>query len=369
MSGIIVEGASKRFGSVKALQDVSFSALPGEFVVLLGPSGSGKTTLLRALAGLEPLDAGTIQLGEKLVEDARSGLRLPSEARGLGMVFQEYALWPHLSTFENVALPLRERRLSDWKARALEALERVGLPAHAARFAYELSGGQQQRVALARALAGRPEVLLFDEPLSNLDAQLREELRLEIARLTREYAITSVYITHDQSEAFFLADRLGVMSAGQLVQFDSAEAVYERPASPFVARFTGAMGGLEGVLEAGTVRFGSSPNASGSVPVEVYLRPEGLEIVLAPAPDALLATVEHAAYVGGRYQCWLALGGGRVLAWHTQRLKPKDRVWVRARAGYLHAFDASTQANTGHHTISGMDAAYAQQEAGGTQWK
>ncbi len=362
MSGIVVEGAFKRFGAVRALENVSFRAEPGEFVVLLGPSGSGKTTLLRALAGLEPLDAGTIRLGERLVEDAGSGLRLPSEARGLGMVFQEYALWPHLSTFENVALPLRERRLADWKLRAVEALERVGLPAHAARFPYELSGGQQQRVALARALAGRPEVLLFDEPLSNLDAQLREELRLEIARLTREYAITSVYITHDQSEAFFLADRLGVMSAGRLVQFDTAEAVYERPASPFVARFTGAMGPLEGRLKDGTVRLGSARSAPGFVPVEVYLRPEGLEIIGAAVTDTFEATALHAAYVGGRYQCWLALAGGRVLAWHTHRLQAGERVWVRARAGQLHVFDGFTGANTGHHTISSLEAECAASE-------
>ncbi len=335
-AGLRIVGAQKRFGAVQALADVSLEAAPGEFVVLLGPSGSGKTTLLRSIAGLEPLDAGQIWLGETLLEDAAKKLRLPSEARGLGMVFQEYALWPHLSALENVGLPLRERRVSDWKARAVQTLESVGLHDHAARFPYELSGGQQQRVALARALAGRPQVLLFDEPLSNLDAQLREELRLEIARLTREYGITSVYITHDQSEAFFLADQLGVMSAGCLLQFAAPETIYEAPSTAFVARFTGAMGPIPARRLEGQV----SLEALGS-DLEVYLRPEDLTISEQPVPDALEATVEHAAYIGGRYQCWLAAGGGRVLAWHSQRLQPQQHVWIAVQRGAMHVFDSS----------------------------
>lgn len=221
MSGSIrIEGATKRFGDVYALNNVNLTVESGEFAVLLGPSGSGKTTLLRSIAGLETLGGGRIWLGDQLVADAEQGLHVSPEARGLGMVFQEYALWPHLNVFDNVAMPLKERKERHWKEQTREALESVGLGAHAARFPFELSGGQQQRVALARALAGRPSLLLFDEPLSNLDAKLRDELRLEIARLTHQYGITAVYITHDQAEAFFLAHRLGVMNAGQLEQFD-----------------------------------------------------------------------------------------------------------------------------------------------------
>ncbi len=335
MSGLRLEAARKSFGSVRALDGVSLSAEAGEFVVLLGPSGSGKTTLLRALAGLEGLDEGRIWLGERLVEDASAGLRLPPEARGLGMVFQEYALWPHLSALENVALPLRERRVADWRARALEALEGVGLGGHTTRFAFELSGGQQQRVALARALAGRPAVLLFDEPLSNLDAQLRDELRLEIARLTRAHGITGVYITHDQSEAFFLADRLGVMSQGKLVQFDRPERVYETPATYFVAQFTGALGGLKAEVSGSELRFGNLHLPLSADPtrpqgrVRVALRPEGLTVYREPQPNSLEVALLHCAYSGSHYQVWLGLPDGQRLLAHTEeRLVNLERVWV-----------------------------------------
>ena len=334
MSGLLIEGACKRFGVVQALADVSFRAEPGEFVVLLGPSGSGKTTLLRALAGLEPLDAGRVWLDDTLVEDAGSGVRLPPEARRLGMVFQEYALWPHLSAFENVALPLREQRVPDWKGRAREVMERVGLAQHGGRFPFELSGGQQQRVALARALAGRPRMLLFDEPLSNLDAQLREELRLEIARLTREHGITSVYITHDQAEAFFLADQLGVMRAGRLLQFGPPEGIYTAPATHFVAQFTGALGHLEAELRGSVLSRGPlSIELSGdNLPqgrVRVALRPEALTVHRTPQPGALEATPLHCAYGGGYFQVWLGLSGGeRLLAHSPVRLPEGAPVWL-----------------------------------------
>jgi ABC-type Fe3+/spermidine/putrescine transport system ATPase subunit len=345
--GIRLEGAQKRFGAVQALAGVDLRVKPGEFVVLLGPSGSGKTTLLRALAGLEPLDAGRIYLGETLVEDANTRLRLPPEARGLGMVFQEYALWPHLSALENISLPLRERKIPEWKARAQDALENVGLTAKAARFPYELSGGQQQRVALARALAARPEVLLFDEPLSNLDAQLRDELRLEIARLTRAHGITAVYITHDQSEAFFLADRLGVMCNGQLVQFDLPENIYAAPATRFVAQFTGALGNLEATVRGSSLSCGSislelpgSQHAQGTV--RLALRPEAIKVHRTAQSQSLEVTLLHCAYSGGHYQCWLELPGGeRLLAHSDERLPNLERVWVTFDPTRLLIFPAS----------------------------
>ncbi|GHF61715.1 ABC-type Fe3+/spermidine/putrescine transport system ATPase subunit [Deinococcus metalli] len=334
MSGLIIEVASRRFGSVQALDTVSLYVQAGEFVVLLGPSGSGKTTLLRALAGLETLDAGRITLGGRVVEDASRGLRVPPEERRLGMVFQEYALWPHLSALENVALPLREARHRDWRERARRTLERVGLDAHAARFPFELSGGQQQRVALARALAGEPEVLLFDEPLSNLDAQLRDELRLEIAQLTREGGVTAVYITHDQAEAFFLADRLGVMRAGQLVQFAPPEEVYAAPATLFVAGFTGAAGQVSGVVDGGAVRCGTvsvtlPAPARLQGPVRLALRPDALILHDTPQPNAFTARPVHCAYVGGFFQVWLTLDSGeRVLAHCPHRVPDGTVVWI-----------------------------------------
>ena len=240
---IAIEAVTKVFpGGTRGLDGLSLVVEPGEFLVLLGPSGSGKTTLLRCLAGIERISDGTIRVGETVVADKRR--HTPPEDRDLAMVFQDYALWPHMSVRDNVAFALRRRGLprADRKRGADAVLERVGLGHLADRFPSQLSGGEQQRVALARALAGRTGVILFDEPLSNLDANLRERLRVEIATLVREAGATAVYITHDQSEAFALADRVGVMQDGRLVQIGRPEDIYESPATPFVARFTGLAG-------------------------------------------------------------------------------------------------------------------------------
>ncbi|WP_171041275.1 ABC transporter ATP-binding protein [Sinomonas susongensis] len=254
MSGhpIVATGLGKRYGKVEALSGIDLDVAAGEFLVLLGPSGSGKSTLLRAIAGVERPDSGRLQLAGATVDDERT--HVPSERRDLGMVFQDYALWPHLTVEKNVAFALRRRRLTGAEAsgRTREALETVGLAELAHRYPSDLSGGQQQRVALARAIVSRPGLLLFDEPLSNLDADLRERLRVEIAAVTRLCGATAVYITHDQSEAFALADRIGVLEKGRLVQLDRPEEVYRQPASPFVARFTGTAGELPGrVLDPG----------------------------------------------------------------------------------------------------------------------
>jgi iron(III) transport system ATP-binding protein len=241
-----VAGAVKRYGAATALAGVDLLIAPGTFLVLLGRSGSGKSTLARALAGVERLDAGEIRLGDALVSAGRR--HLPPERRNLAMVFQDYALWPHLTALGNVAYALRRRHLSaaEEARRANNALERVGLVGLAARYPHELSGGEQQRVALARAVVARPGLLIFDEPLSNLDADLRERLRVEIATLTRESSATAVYITHDQSEAFALADMIAVLDRGSLVQLGTPEDIYHRPANAFVARFTGLAGELPG---------------------------------------------------------------------------------------------------------------------------
>ncbi len=233
---------SKRFGRVVAVDGVSFIAHEGELLALLGPSGCGKTTILRLIAGFEQPDTGDILF------DGRSVLGLPPEARRVGMVFQNYALFPHMTVAGNIAYGLRFRRGIDRRRRVRELLELVGLEGLERRRPEELSAGQRQRVALARALAPEPRVLLLDEPLSALDAKLRERLRLEVKRLQRKLNITTIYVTHDQEEALAIADRVAVMSPGRIEQLGSPEEVYHKPKTEFVARFIG-----QGNLLAGEV--------------------------------------------------------------------------------------------------------------------
>jgi iron(III) transport system ATP-binding protein len=285
-----------------ALRSVSLDVTPGSFVVLLGPSGSGKTTLLRCLAGIERIDSGSLSIGSRVVADGRT--HLPPEQRDLSMVFQDYALWPHLTALDNVAFALRRRRLSReaGRARATEMLSRVGLAEFAGRYPNELSGGQQQRVALARALIADTGLILCDEPLSNLDADLRERMRVEISALVREAGATTVYITHDQAEAFALADVIGVLEAGELVQSGSPEDVYHHPATPFVARFTGLAGELavrvtghdgEGLLS--VVAASGAAGADGTrLPA---LRPAGTTNVMRPGDDGLLTIRATGVYL------------------------------------------------------------------------
>jgi len=226
---------SKRFGSTRAVNDVSLDVNKGEFFGLLGPSGCGKTTTLRMIAGLELPDSGTVQF------DNQNITNLPPERRGFGMVFQNYALFPHLNVFENVAFGLRARHKSkaEIEERVNSALELVQLPGYGKRRVDELSGGQQQRVAIARAIAIEPALLLFDEPLSNLDVSLREETRGELRELVTRLGLTAVYVTHDQEEAFALCDRISVMVGGKLVQSGQPRELYEQPADISVARFLG----------------------------------------------------------------------------------------------------------------------------------
>ena len=241
-TSVSIRELRKTFGDKVALDDVTLAIDPGTFLVLLGPSGSGKTTLLRCLAGIERPTSGIIEIDGRVVVAPRTFVA--PEKRKLAMVFQDYALWPHLSVRKNVAFPLAvsTRSKVERTARVDDLLERVGISHLADQFPNQLSGGEQQRVALARALAADVGLILFDEPLSNLDADRREQLRLEIATLTRAAGATAVYITHDQSEAFALADQVGVLNHGRLVQFDTPEEIYRRPANAFVARFTGIAG-------------------------------------------------------------------------------------------------------------------------------
>jgi putative spermidine/putrescine transport system ATP-binding protein len=285
--GIEMRDLRRSYGSVRALDGLSLTISPGELVALLGPSGCGKTTALRALAGFERPDSGEILVGGADITG------VPANKRGMGMVFQAYSLFPNLTALDNVAFGLRLRRMPARKrrARAGELLELVGLAAQAGQYQHQLSGGQQQRVALARALAIEPRVLLLDEPLSALDAQVRAQLRDEIRSLQTRLGITTLFVTHDQEEALSMADRVGVMRSGQLEQLAAPEIVYAWPETPFVAEFVGTVNRLPGTLVAGdlvevtgqrlpVLEVGRQGRASA---VDVLVRPEA--VVVTPAPD------------------------------------------------------------------------------------
>ncbi|MCS6932451.1 MAG: ABC transporter ATP-binding protein [Acetobacteraceae bacterium] len=268
-------GIAHDFGSRRVLAEVSLALARGEVVALLGASGCGKTTLLRLVAGLLAPTAGRIAIAGRVV--AAPGRSLPPEARGLGMVFQDYALWPHLSVARNVAFPLEMRGVprAERERRVAEALERVGLGGFGGRAPGTLSGGQQQRVALARALVARPPLILFDEPLSNLDKELRDSLARDIALLLREERLSALYVTHDRAEAFAVADRVAVMAGGRILQDDAPETLVARPASPEVARFLDLGALLPGEVRGRRFRHGPSglslPVAAPDGPAEALL--------------------------------------------------------------------------------------------------
>ena len=314
LSYLQLEGLRRSYGGVAAVADVSLSVPRGSLIALLGPSGCGKTTTLRMVAGLELPDSG------RVLVDGRDVTRLPPYARRMGVVFQSYALFPHMSVASNVQFGLRMQGVGSAQraSRAAAALEMVGLSAHAGKRPRQLSGGQQQRVALARALAIEPDVLLLDEPLSALDAKLREELRVEMRILQRRVGATAVFVTHDQAEALAMADLVAVMQAGQVAQLGSPEDVFERPATPFVADFVGRSAKLSGVMEAGRVRCGpavlqvAAPPPSG--PVRVFVRPHRIQVLaLGEAADNELdGTVVALDYTGEIVQVIVDTPGGRL---------------------------------------------------------
>jgi ABC-type Fe3+/spermidine/putrescine transport system ATPase subunit len=330
MSAAVLEfrDVVKRFGAVHAVDGVSFTIERGEIFTLLGPSGCGKTTTLRLVAGLEEPDDGEIFIAGKPVAVPARGIYLPPEKRQLGMVFQSYAIWPHLSVFENVAFPLRVRRESSEtvRQRVAQALEIVGLGGFAERGATELSGGQQQRVALARALVYEPEILLLDEPLSNLDAKLREQMRVEIRALQTKLGLTILYVTHDQVEAMTLSDRIAVVHRGRFEQVGRPEEVYEKPRTEFAAGFLGRMVSFAGRIrkDAAGCWFEWDGSAARSplantlaatfddgAPVRVQTRPEDIEIL--PIGELLpyqtIATVEQVAYLGESFEYHVRASG------------------------------------------------------------
>jgi iron(III) transport system ATP-binding protein len=323
-----VEHLRKVFATgVAAIDDVTFRIEPGEIVVLLGPSGCGKTTTLRCVAGLEHPTSGAIGIGGAIVSAPEQGLLVPPRLRNIGMVFQSYAVWPHMTVEENVGYPLRHRRIprAERARRIDDVLELVGLGAYGKRPVVQLSGGQMQRVALARSLVYQPQLLLLDEPLSNLDAKLRLRLRDDLRRIIKRTGVTALYVTHDQAEAVVLGDRIGVMRDGKLLQMASADALYNRPADLFVAGFTGASNLLDGRVirrerELGLIEAASGQKISAWLPagveagepVKIALRPENVRLGIGAAENSFTARVTEARFLGTQTAYELDVLGSRI---------------------------------------------------------
>ncbi len=352
-TNIIIKNLTKRFGQVAAVNNVTLTIEPGAFITLLGPSGCGKTTLLRCVAGLEEPDEGEILIGDKLVFSSRRGISLPAGQRNLGLVFQNYALWPHMTVYKNMTFALEIQKLAkaEMDQRVKESLAEVQMTGYAERYPREMSGGQQQRIALARMLAYRPKVFLMDEPLSNLDARLRMDMRAELKRLHHVAGATTIYVTHDQVEALTMSTQIAVMKEGVVQQMDTPDRVYHFPANLFVADFIGnpKVNLLEGVANGdGAVDLGNfkiqlaARTAPGQVVVAA--RPEDITIALAPEPGA----VEFTAYsvlpagadstiVARRDQLELTV---KVIG--TSKIKMDDKVWLQFNPATLNLYDKTS---------------------------
>ncbi|HEX7297612.1 MAG TPA: ABC transporter ATP-binding protein [Solirubrobacteraceae bacterium] len=324
MSDLRVRGATKRFGATRVLEGVDLDVAAGELMAVLGASGCGKTTLLRLIAGFEPTDSGTIALGRDVISGP--GRHVPARVRRVGYVAQEGALFPHLDVSRNIAFGLT-RRLRRERARVTELLELVGLDAsYATRYPHELSGGQQQRIAVARALAPGPSVVLLDEPFASLDANLRQGTGRAVTDALRAAGATALLVTHDQSEALSLADRVAVMHDGRIVQVDSPQHVYRRPVDPAVAAFVGGSVLLPALLDDGVatcalgdVRVAEAEgfHGPGSIergrPVQVHIRPEQIDVLDARERDGVAAQVVDVSYFGHDADARLLLGDGQVV--------------------------------------------------------
>ncbi|MFN0074127.1 MAG: ABC transporter ATP-binding protein [Chloroflexota bacterium] len=331
MKTIRAVNITKYYGSVKAVDSISFEVQSGELLTLLGPSGCGKTTTLRMIAGLERPDDGEIWVGDTLVSSAERGVFLAPEKRGMGMVFQSYALWPHMTVFENVSYPLRMKGFprNQIRDRVMTMLETVGMGGMDQRPAPLLSGGQAQRVALARALVFDPNVLLLDEPLSNLDAKLREEMRFEIKAIQTRVGVTSVFVTHDQGEAMVLSDNMIVMSRGTIEQQGPPTEVYDRPATRFVMDFLGQSNHLSATVardedgravarieDAGGANVPLSPEMSwkDGDHVDLAFRPQDVSLAPANGSDQWTGEVEAVAYLGTHAEYVIKLGATTIRA-------------------------------------------------------
>lgn len=324
-------------GDVHAVNGISIHVTEGEFYTLLGPSGCGKSTTLRCLAGLEQPTSGRILLNGAVVYDSHQNISVPPHQRDIAMVFQSYAIWPHLTVFENVAFPLREMRprvqeaeIADRVNRALELVQLAGYEQRPAPF---LSGGQQQRLALARAICRESPVILLDEPLSNLDAKLRAETRLELRSLVKRLNMTAVYVTHDQTEALTMADRVAVMKAGEIVQETPPREIYQKPRTRFVASFIGQINFLEGEVAApgivdtpsGKLQFSGYNDIGIGTKVTVAIRPENLRLIEEVDEkfgSLIEGLVEEVVFLGNSLECALNAGKARL----TVQLHPSNKI-------------------------------------------
>ena len=347
---ITIKNLSKHFGKVVALDNVSLDIEPGTFVTLLGPSGCGKTTLLRCVAGLEDPDGGEIYIGNKLVFSHPKGISLPSGQRDLGLVFQNYALWPHMKVDKNItfALEIQKMPKAEMEIRVKESLKEVQMEGYEDRYPREMSGGQQQRIALARMLAYRPKVFLMDEPLSNLDARLRMDMRAELKRLHHSSGATTIYVTHDQVEALTMSTSIAVMKLGVIQQFDTPDKIYHFPANLFVADFIGnpKVNLLEGVVSSqNTVDLGNfkiaigTSNATGKVVVGI--RPEDIVI----SPQSVPGGVEFSAYSvlpSGADSTIIARQGEVELTIKVMgitKIKMDEKIWLTFNPNTLNLYD------------------------------
>ncbi|MGH3412072.1 MAG: ABC transporter ATP-binding protein [Marmoricola sp.] len=365
MPELTVSHLAKSFNGQPALREVSFTVADGEFFTLLGPSGCGKSTTLMSIAGLERPDEGTVRVGDATFVDTTSGRFTPPEERDLGVVFQSYALWPHMTVAQNLALPLKLRKVGSRERDRLidEALAQVGMEQLGKRFPHQLSGGQQQRVALARALVYSPRVLLLDEPLSNLDAKLRERARAWLKDLQRRIGITTVYVTHDQTEALSLSDRIAVMREGKMLQVGTPEEIYEQPASAGVADFVGRCNTLAGTvvdadadtveveLDAGghRLRLATRTAVGPRARVLVGVRSERFRLVGSPPAEphggVLPAEIVVRAYTGARYEYEVEVEGNRLFV-ESDEMIDGDRVYVVVpRAGAFVFADPGRQSD------------------------
>lgn len=363
MAAVDIEGLRKSYSGIEILRDLTLHADQHEFVTLLGPSGCGKTTTLRCLAGLERAESGTIRIGGRVVAAPSERVFVAPNHRGIGMVFQSYALWPHMTVFSNVAYPLRVRRSPRPEIRraVMEMLAAVGMESYAQRHVTDLSGGQQQRVALARAMVAQPELLLFDEPLSNLDAKLRRSMRREIRDAHDRSGATSVYVTHDQEEAISLSDRVIVMRSGVVQQVGEPRQIYHEPANRFVADFIGfdniLSGEVLGTRDAaiGVVLAGSTAPVWTTLgqrhvprsPIGLAVRAEHLRLVAVsggePPTGAVVGRVRTCTYTGENVEYGVDIAGRAILVRRQERggrVEPGDNVWVTVDAEHCVVVEA-----------------------------
>lgn len=344
-----ITDVAKSFQGRRILDGLSLTVAAGEIFTILGASGCGKTTLLRIVAGLETADAGAVAFKDRVWVDVARRELVPPQRRGIGLVFQSYAVWPHLTVFDNVAYPLRnaKRSAADIRARVAEVLRIVGLDGLEDRPATQLSGGQQQRVAMARALAPDPDLLLLDEPFSNLDVTLRKQLRLELRRIQQRLGLTVVLVTHDQSDAFTLSDRIAVLRDGAVEQIGTPEEIYDSPRSDFVRGFVGRSTALDGVLAddghggplaridgGGALPVRLSGAVAAGDAVAVWIRPEDVVLTDADggASPALAGWVRDRVFAGDRYETFVELDGGQRLVVDQprgSRFEPGRRVAIR----------------------------------------